>query len=97
MIVHLVLFKRKPGVAADDARVKRIVADMESLPQRIPLIKGWEFGANLTQDDDAWHYGLRALFDDETDLHAYFGHPAHLPLLGAWEEVATLAFADFAP
>ncbi|HEX8989081.1 MAG TPA: Dabb family protein [Rhodocyclaceae bacterium] len=95
MIVHLVLFKLKPGIAADDARLEAIVADMDALPRRIPLIRAWEFGANLTGDAQAWDYGLRAAFDNEGDLHAYFEHPAHLPLLQAWDEIASLAFVDF--
>jgi hypothetical protein len=41
------------------------------------------------------HYGLRAGFENETDLHAYFDHPARLPVVGQWQEIAELAFADF--
>jgi hypothetical protein len=95
MIAHVVLFKRKPGIEADDSRISRLAAEMDALPQRIPLIRGWEHGPNLTADAEAWDYGLRALFASEADLHAYFEHPAHLPVLERWNEVASLAFADF--
>ncbi len=95
MIVHLVLFKLKPGVGADDPRLKSRLAAMAELPRHIPFIRGWEHGANLTEDAEAWDYGLRATFDNEADLYAYFEHPAHLPVLEAWNEIATLAFADF--
>ncbi len=95
MIVHLVLFKLKPGVARNDPRLAKLAVDMAALPRRIPTIRGWEYGANLTADAEAWDYGLRAAFDSESDLYAYFEHPAHLPVLEAWNEVASLAFADF--
>jgi hypothetical protein len=95
MIAHLVLFRLKPGIAPDDARIERVVRMMSELPRRIPVIRGWEFGRNLTRDDEAWDFGLIARFDNEADLHAYFEHPAHLPALELWNEIATLAFADF--
>jgi hypothetical protein len=95
MIAHLVLFKFKPGVAGNDPRLPDIVAAMDMLPRHIPLIRGWEHGANLTADSEAWDYGLRASFDSEADLHAYFEHPAHLPVVERWSEIASLAFADF--
>jgi hypothetical protein len=95
MIVHLVLFKLKPGVARDDLRLAKLIAGMDTLPNKIPQIRGWEHGTNLTPDALAWDYGLRALFDSEADLHAYFEHPAHLPELEGWSQIADLAFADF--
>jgi hypothetical protein len=95
MIVHLVLFRLKPGVGKDDPRLAQRLAGMAELPKQIPLIRGWEHGANLTPDAQAWDYGLRATFDNEGDLHAYFEHPAHLPELKGWNEIAELAFADF--
>jgi len=96
MIAHLVLFRLKPGVARDDPRVARVTAEMARLPAQIPSIRGWEHGFNLTPDTQAWDYGLRALFDGEADLHAYFDHPAHLPVLDQWDAISDLAFCDFA-
>jgi hypothetical protein len=95
VIAHLVLFKLKPGVARDDARLAAAVAAMDELPRSIPAIRAWEHGANLTEDAEAWDYGLRATFAGEDDLHGYFEHPAHLPVLERWNEIATLAFTDF--
>jgi hypothetical protein len=96
VIVHLVLFKRKPGIAADDPRVATVHAAMAALPGQIPVIRLWEHGANLTPDALAWDYGLRAGFDSKADLHAYFEHPAHQPVLAQWAAIADLAFVDFA-
>ena len=95
MIAHLVLFRLKAGIAADDARIVRLQSEMVRLPGQIASIRGWEFGANITADSEAWDFGLRALFESQDALHAYFDHPAHLPVLEQWNNVAELAFADF--
>lgn len=95
MITHLVLFRLKPGIARDDARVARLQSDMAMLPQAIDSIRAWEFGANETDDAEAWDFGLRASFDSRDALYGYFEHPAHLPVVERWNEVAELAFADF--
>lgn len=95
MIVHLVLFRLKAGVGRDDPRLAAAVQGLRSLPERISLIRAWEHGPNRTADAEAWDYGLRAGVDNEIDLHAYFDHPAHLPVVGQWQEIAELSFADF--
>lgn len=95
MIAHLVLFKFKAGIAAGDERVDRVVAGMRELPARIPLIRTWEHGLNMTPDAQAWDYGLRATFTSTSDLHAYFEHAAHVLALQQWEEVSELVFCDF--
>ena len=95
MITHLVLFRLKPGIAPDDARVVRLQTEMAALPGRITSLRRWEFGANTTADPEAWDFGLHAGFDTHDALLAYFDDPAHLPVLERWNEVAELAFADF--
>jgi hypothetical protein len=95
MITHLVLFRLKPGITADDVRVVRLQAEMGGLPHRIASIRQWEFGANTTADSQAWDFGLRAGFDTQEALFGYFEHPAHLPVLEQWNDIAELAFADF--
>ena len=96
MIAHVVLFKFRPGFDREHPQVQALHAEMKKLPQRIPQIRAWEHGFNVTADVQAWDYALRSTFADEHDLHAYFEHPAHLPLLTGWESVAELAFVDFA-
>jgi hypothetical protein len=94
MISHLVLFRFKPGIGRNDVRVHAAAQAMAGLPAAIPTIRGWEHGFNITSDVQAWDYGLRAAFDCEVDLHAYFEHPAHLPVLAQWEAIAELSFCD---
>ena len=72
MITRLVLFRLKPGISPDDARVLRLQTEMAALPGRIASIRRWEFGANTTADPEAWEFGLRAGFDTHDALLAYF-------------------------
>ncbi|MBI4755165.1 MAG: Dabb family protein [Betaproteobacteria bacterium] len=95
MIVHLVILSLKPDVRRDDPRLTRAVEAMLALPQQIPQIRAFEHGYNLTADEQAGTYGLRALFDNEADLHAYFEHPQHVPVVIMWSEIAELVFCDF--
>jgi len=95
VIVHVVMFRFKPGITRKDARVEAVAQAMDALPGQIPLIKSWHHGFNITQDPLAWDYGLEAVFNSEADLQAYFGHPAHLPVIERWDEIAELCFADF--
>lgn len=94
MIVHLVLFKLKPGIGIDDPRLAAAARAMDALPHDIPLIRGWHHGPNLTDDPLAWDYGLQAIFNSRTDLESYFDHPAHLPVVERWDEIAELRFVD---
>ncbi|MDD5297910.1 MAG: Dabb family protein [Rhodocyclaceae bacterium] len=98
MILHLVLFRLKPGVAADDSRLLRVTGAMDGLPGRIPEIRLWQHGRHLApggvEDPLAWDYGLLAGFADEAALLAYFDHPEHGPVLSVWEEIAELAYCD---
>ena len=95
MIVHLVLFRFKAGVTRQDERVARVVKAMAELPAQIPLIRSWHHGFNRAEDAQAWDYGLQAVFNSEADLQAYFDHPAHLPVVDAWDEIAVLGYTDF--
>ena len=94
MITHLVLFRFKPGIDRDDRRLAAVLAAMAALPRQIPEIKGWQHGFNVVTDADAWDYALQASFASEMDLHTYFDHPAHRPVLQQWMAIADLAFAD---
>lgn len=94
MIEHLVLFRFKAGIGRDDSRVIEVVAAMERLPQQIPEIRDWVHGFNVTPDPESWDYGLRATFDSEADLHAYFDHPAHVPVVKQWAQISEVVFCD---
>ena len=102
MIHHLVLFKLKRGVGRDDHRLDGVISAMDALPLQVGTVRAWEHGFNVTEEPaegdyspaQAWDYALRAVFDDRSALHGYFEHPAHLPVVEAWEEIADLAYCD---
>lgn len=94
MITHVVLFKLLPGVAPEAEAAQAFHAAMLDLPGKIPLIRHWQCGFNTVPDAQAADYVLVAGFDNETDLFAYFEHPAHLVLLNSLEGLAELIFGD---
>lgn len=98
MILHLVLFRLKPGVRGEDPRVEAVRSAMAGLPTRISEIQLWQFGSHLlpggAADARAWDFGLLAGFEDEAALLRYFEHPEHVPVVCAWDEIAELAYTD---
>jgi hypothetical protein len=94
MIRHLVLFRFKPGVTAGSSEIKHIHEAMQALPGKIPGIRDWQHGVNVTPDAEAWDYALSASFDDKQTLFTYFEHPAHLDVISLWNNVAELSFVD---
>jgi len=95
MIRHLVLFKLKPGIARDDARVLEAVARMATLPGKLPQIIGWEHGWNFTDRPIAYDYGLNALFATRADLAQYLPHPLHQELVIGAREVFDWVVCDY--
>lgn len=82
----------------EDPRVEAVRSAMAGLPQKISEIQLWQFGRHLvpggTADSQAWDFGLLAGFEDETALLRYFEHQEHVPVVGAWDEIAELGYAD---
>jgi hypothetical protein len=92
VIRHLVLFRFPPAARADTEAA--LAAMLRGLPDRIPQIRGWQHGPNVTPDGDAWDYALSATFDSRDDLFAYFEHPDHLAGLAALAGRLELKFVD---
>lgn len=94
MISHVVLLRFKPGVSADSVAAREAHAAMLELPAKIPFIRDWRCGFNVTPDPLAYDYILVSGFDTQTDLFAYFDHPDHLKVVARWEPIADLVFGD---
>lgn len=94
MIHHLVLFRFAPDASADTRAA--LAAMLDGLPAKVAQIRGWQHGANVTPDADAWDYALHATFETPADLHAYFDHPDHLAGLEALAGRLELKFVDIA-
>jgi len=63
MIRHLVLFKLGEGVERDDPRVLEGVDAFRSLDGKIPEIRFWELGWNLSDRPIAYDFAINSGFD----------------------------------
>ncbi len=94
-IVHLVLFKLKPGVAKDDPRVAAAMAELASLRSCVPGILDWEVGSNFTERPIASDFALYSTFGSRDALAAYVPHPAHQAFVAKMREIADWTLADY--
>ncbi len=85
MIIHLVLFRPRPDLAA--AERADLVDALESALRRIPSIRRFHVGRRVTHGAGyeaiapvALDYAAILEFDDLAGLQAYLRHPAHEPL-----------------
>lgn len=79
---HVVLFKFKESSTPAD--VARIVEAFRGLPKRIPEIKGFEWGTNVSPEGkaDGFTHCFFVTFASEADRDAYLPHPAHKEFVG---------------
>src|SRR4051812_30183771 len=77
MLRHVVLFGWKDGT--DSTAINKVVEDFKVLPQKISLIKEFEWGTNNSPEN--LNQGLTrcflVTFSSEQDRNAYLVHPAH--------------------
>jgi hypothetical protein len=74
---HVVLFKFKE--TSTPADVERIVAGFRGLPAKIPAIKEFEWGTDVSPEGKAqgFTHCFLVTFKTEADRDAYLPHPAH--------------------
>jgi len=77
MLRHVVLFQFKNTSTAAD--VERIVEAFRGLPSRIPQIKAFEWGTDVSPEGKAqgFTHCFLVSFASEADRDAYLPHPAH--------------------
>jgi len=95
MIRHLVLFKLNDGVGRDDPRVVEGEAAFRSLEGKIPEIRFWELGWNLSDRPIAYDFAINSGFEDADALKRYVEHPEHQAGVTLWKEFATWVIADY--
>lgn len=86
MIQHVVLFRPKASLSADERRT--LVDALASAASGIPSIKRVTVGRRLllnrpgyeTQMAEHYEYSAILEFNSEADLRAYLDHPAHVDL-----------------
>lgn len=74
---HVVLFKFKEGTS--DADIKKVEDAFSALPDKIPQIKGYEWGTNNSPEglDKGFTHCFFLTFDSEEDRAIYLPHPDH--------------------
>lgn len=99
MIAHIVLFRERTGVTAEDRRA--LSRALDQAHRQIPSVRRFHVGRRvrhgrpyeqaMTQD---YHYAAVIEFEDVDGLTAYLNHPAHEGLARLWASLsdATLVY-----
>jgi stress responsive alpha/beta barrel protein len=78
MIKHVVFFKFKPEVSADERRAA--LDELRALPDKIDVIREMEVGEDVLGQARSWDAVLVASYADLDALARYQRHDAHLPV-----------------
>jgi hypothetical protein len=86
VISHIVLFRPKPSLSADERRA--LIDSLERAVSGIPTITRASIGRRMllnrpgyeTQMAEHYEYSAILEFETESDLRAYLDHPAHVDL-----------------
>jgi hypothetical protein len=95
MLRHVVVFKFKDGVTREDPRVAEAYAQLAQLPGRIPEVREWEQGYNVSGRDIAYDLALFSAFEGQEALQIYSDHPAHRAVVGRLREICTWHIVDY--
>lgn len=90
MIRHVVMFKFKPEVSADDRAAFREM--LHKLADDIDLIQALETGENVVESPRACDMVLMVDVADEAALQAYAKHPDHQPVLQRAGEIISASY-----
>lgn len=79
MIKHIVMFKLKDFAEGQSKaeNVKRLKAILESLKEKIPVVRRLEVGINIGKSASASNIVLYSEFSDMQALEVYRDHPEH--------------------
>ena len=76
MILHVVLFRFKPGT--DAATIRRTGEALLAMQGRIPEVRRVTWGPNLAPGASDYPYVLTITADDMAAVQRYLDHPVHL-------------------
>lgn len=80
MIRHIVCWKvvdRLEGMSHEEI-IQEMKRQLESLPDKIKEIKGFEVGVNHNISSNAYDVSLYSTFESKEDLSNYASHPEHM-------------------
>ena len=86
MITHVVLAKLKDQSTQN---IESTRALLNSLNGKIPSLRHFEVGSDITRSERSYDVALVSKFDDLNGLNTYLKHPVHLPIAGKLRELAT--------
>jgi hypothetical protein len=96
MLTHIVIWKYKPEVGAEQRREH--IERLRALVGRIPEIQTFAVGADVLGLPRSYHTGLVATFQDRAGLAAYDAHADHQAVVqlgrSISEHVASVDFED---
>jgi hypothetical protein len=95
MLNHIVMFRRKPDVAAHAGLETALVARMDALSTQIAGIRGWKLSTNELDRPICWGYVLESRFDDVNALNEYLFHPMHQALIADLKPYFEWAAVDY--
>ncbi len=95
MLKHIVIFKFKDGVTREDPRVAEVYAQLARLPGRIPEVREWEQGYNVSGRDIAYDIALYSSFENQEALLRYSDHPEHRAVVARLREICTWHIVDY--
>jgi hypothetical protein len=77
LLRHIVLFAFKPSATRAD--IAKIEAAFAALPSQIPVVRGFEWGTNVSPENlaNGFTHGFVVTFADAAGRDAYLPHPAH--------------------
>jgi hypothetical protein len=94
---HLVMLRRRPDVAEEQALEDDLTGRLDALGSHVPGIETWLLAANEHDRPLCWDYVLEADLADRPALAAYLAHPLHQALLPELRAYFELAVVDYDP
>lgn len=98
MIRHVVLFRLRPGVSADDPRVAaacRAEQDLQvGAASGAPQAPSWHFAADMSRRPVSADFVGVGHFASQTELDRFLDSDVHRHAVDAWDGLADIIVAD---
>jgi len=92
-VEHMVWIKFNPSV--DEEQINEHLANLGTLPERVPAITALRLGENFTNRAVGYQYGLIVTFKSRQALTKYLSHPEHLAVANPLKHDAEVMVMDF--
>ncbi len=87
MIRHVVMFRWTPE--ATQEQKQRVAAELRRLPALLPVLRGYDVGADLGLAEGNFEFAVVADFDDLEGLRAYRENPEHRAVIAEFIQPIT--------